>query len=71
MRWVLSTPLGKPVEPDVKRIFATSSQDTARDARSNPSLPVRVVRARKGDVSGAPSTLIQLAAASSGMERAA
>src|SRR5438034_11623734 len=71
MRWVLSTPLGKPVEPDVKRIFATASQDTARDARSNPSLPLWAVKFRNGTVSGAPSTLIQVAAASSGMERPA
>src|SRR5439155_17517219 len=71
MRWVLSTPLGRPVEPDVKRIFATASQDTAREASVNPSPPVRDVRARKGTVSGAPSTLIQVAAASSGIERPA
>ena len=71
MRWVLSTPLGKPVEPDVKRIFATASQETAREASANPSLPVRDVSAPKGTVSGAPSTLIQVDAASSGIERPA
>jgi hypothetical protein len=71
MRWVLSTPLGKPVEPDVKRIFATASQEIAREASANPSLPVRDVSAPKGAVSGPPSTLIQVAAASSGMERPA
>ena len=71
MRWVLSTPLGKPVEPEVKRIFATASQETAREASANPSLSVRDVSAPKGTVSGAPSTLIQVAAASSGIERPA
>src|SRR4051794_11884788 len=71
MRWVLSTPLGKPVEPDVKRIFATASQEIAREASANPSLSVRDVSAPKGTVSGAPSTLIQVAAASSGIERPA
>src|SRR5919202_3981199 len=32
MRWVLITPFGKPVEPEVKRTFATVSGPTAPDA---------------------------------------
>ena len=71
MRWVFSTPFGRPVEPDVKRIFATASQGTAAEACANPSHSGRSVRTRKGVVSGAPSTLIQAAFANSGMERAA
>ena len=71
MRWVLSTPFGNPVEPEVKSTFATASQATARDASANPSLPLRAVRTRNGTVSGAPSTLIQVAAANSGMARLA
>ena len=34
IRWVLSTPLGVPVDPEVKRIFATESGVRARRARS-------------------------------------
>src|SRR5262249_43718396 len=34
MRWVLSTPFGNPVDPDVKRIFATVSGVTRARALS-------------------------------------
>ncbi len=34
IRWVLSTPLGAPVDPEVKRIFATASGPSAAKAAS-------------------------------------
>jgi hypothetical protein len=49
--------LGKPVEP-MKRIFATASQETAREHPRILRSPFDV-SAPKGTVSGAPSTLIQ------------
>src|SRR5688572_24239560 len=35
MRWVLTTPLGVPVEPEVKRIFATVSGVRRENATSS------------------------------------
>ena len=63
MRWVLTTPLGVPVEPEVKRIFATVSGPIRANASSTRAVGVASSSAAIG-VAVAPT------AASAGAKRA-
>src|SRR6185503_5136784 len=56
MRWVLITPLGSPVDPDVKRILATVSGPTAAKAASTAGVGRNSVSAANG-VTPAPPAL--------------
>ena len=48
MRWVLITPLGWPVEPEVKRILATVSGPTRANAASTAGVGLTSVSVEKG-----------------------
>jgi hypothetical protein len=57
MRWVLMTPLGLPVEPEVNRIFATVSGPTLACAASTASVGSVMARSANGVVERLPSGL--------------
>ena len=54
MRWVLITPLGWPVEPEVNRILATVSGPTLANAASTAGVGRTSVRAENGVTRVAP-----------------
>src|SRR5262245_6011163 len=60
MRWVLITPLGWPVEPEVKRTLATVSGPTRANAASTAGVGLTSVKVEKG-VSRPPPRLPRLA----------
>ena len=64
MRWVLMTPLGWPVEPEVKSILATVSGPTCPNARSTAGVGRTSVSAETG-VSRQPASVPLLATISS------
>src|SRR5215475_7110645 len=57
MRWVLMTPLGLPVEPEVNRNLAIVSADTARFAAATPASSVAPSRSANIVVLRSPSGL--------------
>src|SRR5215467_9695420 len=60
MRWVLMTPLGWAVEPEVKRILATVSGPTSANARSTAGVGEACVSAANG-VTATPGRCPRLA----------
>ena len=64
MRWVLMTPLGWPVEPEVNRILATVSGPTLAKAASTAGVGRTSASAETGVTGATPPRLPRLAAIS-------
>ena len=55
IRWVVTTPFGAPVDPDVSRIFATVSGPSAANARSTSACGAVAMRSSSASVPGGSS----------------